>query len=258
MRRASTGNSPNSPAPPGAPERRPGHASRPAAAYRPAAADRAGATPADRPAPRRGRGSPGWRCRRPDTGRLTAGPILVDACCLVGPLHRGLILAAAEATGHRLAWSARIVAEAEYGIGRMLAGRGGTAAALAALHADLARCAGLVVAGDSGLPPLLPPGLPPLRDPGDAHVLAAALAAGAGVILTENRRDFPLRLLRPLGLRAVATNSWMAERLACPAVVAAITRRWPPEPPPGAVLAALRAAGLVRTAAALRRINTKQ
>jgi len=182
------------------------------------------------------------RDRQPDSGRLAAGTVLIDACCLVGPLHRRLILAAAGATGQRLAWSARIVTEAEYGIARMLAGREDPAAAIVALHADLARCGGLVVPGDAPLPP----GLPPLRDPGDAHVLAAALAAGASLILTENRRDFPPRLLRPLGLRAMATDAWGVQRLSGPALAAL------------GPAAALRAAGLLHTAARLRGVEFLQ
>ena len=50
-------------------------------------------------------------------------PVLVDACVLVGPAHRAALLAAPAACGLRLAWSARILAEAEHGIARMLAAR---------------------------------------------------------------------------------------------------------------------------------------
>ena len=42
-----------------------------------------------------------------------------------------------------------------------------------------------------------------LPDPDDRHVLAVALAAGAGTILTMNLRDFPASALAPHGVVAV-------------------------------------------------------
>ena len=44
----------------------------------------------------------------------------------------------------------------------------------------------------------------------DAHVVATALSAGAGLILTFNLADMPPRLLRPLGLSAEAPVAFAA------------------------------------------------
>lgn len=42
----------------------------------------------------------------------------------------------------------------------------------------------------------------PLPDPGDRHVLAAAIRCNASVIVTFNQKDFPLEALAPFGVEA--------------------------------------------------------
>ena len=50
-----------------------------------------------------------------------------------------------------------------------------------------------------------------LPDPDDRHVLAAALAAGAGVVLTMNLRDFPASALAGHGVQAVHPDSFLCD-----------------------------------------------
>lgn len=51
-----------------------------------------------------------------------------------------------------------------------------------------------------------------LPDANDTHVVRAALAARASVILTFNLDDFPVTSLAPLGIRAQAPGMWCRER----------------------------------------------
>lgn len=50
-----------------------------------------------------------------------------------------------------------------------------------------------------------------LPDPGDRHVLAAAIEAGAGTILTFNVKHFPVRALAPFGLVARDPNAFLCD-----------------------------------------------
>jgi hypothetical protein len=50
-----------------------------------------------------------------------------------------------------------------------------------------------------------------LPDSGDRHVVAAAVVAGASVILTWNLRDFPARELKKFGLRRETPDAFLAD-----------------------------------------------
>jgi hypothetical protein len=49
-----------------------------------------------------------------------------------------------------------------------------------------------------------------LPDPSDRHVVAAAIVAGASIILTWNVRDFPSKALRKVGLRRETPNTFLS------------------------------------------------
>ena len=59
--------------------------------------------------------------------------------------------------------------------------------------------------------------------PKDRHVLAAAIHAGANVIVTSNLRDFPPRALAPYGIQAQSPDDFLCALLdAFPEQMAAI------------------------------------
>jgi hypothetical protein len=60
-----------------------------------------------------------------------------------------------------------------------------------------------------------------LPDPNDRHVLAAALAYIADIIVTFNTKDFPLEVLSSFGLAAVAPDSFVSHLMGSGIVVAA-------------------------------------
>ena len=97
-----------------------------------------------------------------------------------------------------------------------------------------------------------------LPDPGDAHVLAAAIKGGADMIVTRNLRHFPSGHLAPHGLTVQHPDAFVADLFgADPETVLNAVRghraalRNPPRSPEEHI-AALERLGLTRTASLLR------
>lgn len=123
---------------------------------------------------------------------------VLDACVLVPPLMRGLLLAAA-ARGHLVPlWSPRILEE-----WARAAARDGRAAEILARE-EIARLTArwpeaMTGAGPEAEAAQAVAGLV-LPDPDDLHVLVACVAGRADLLITRNHRDFPSRVLSRLGV----------------------------------------------------------
>ena len=143
--------------------------------------------------------------------------VFLDTCVLFPPLLRSLLLGLADAGLFDPLWSAGV--EAEW------------------LHLNNRK-------GDTAIEPTLarmharwPDGITPpgeadwldLPDAADRHVLAAAIAGGADILLTLNLRDFPRRALAPNGIVAQSPDDlvmglWLSDAATVEAVVAGV---WP-------------------------------
>ena len=131
----------------------------------------------------------------------------VDANVLAGAARRQVLLALAGAGLARLRWSEKILAEAGHAHARIIDAKPGR-------RDGAGEAAQLVTALDAAFPEamtdadamaaiLIDAKLP---DPGDEHVIQGALAAQAPLIVTENLRDFPARVLISLGLSALSSD----------------------------------------------------
>lgn len=186
--------------------------------------------------------------------RFTA---LIDACSLASALNRNLLLTLAEAAFYRVRWSAPILDETERAIGRILTHRGvldaGERATKARKAMEGAFEEAMVESFDTFLP--VCSGLP---DPGDAHVLAAALKTRAQTIVTENLRHFPAEVLEPFDLEVRSSDAFLVDTIELdPGRAVAAIRRMrermrKPEKTPAVLLLDMEAAGLVETVGVLR------
>jgi predicted nucleic acid-binding protein len=97
-----------------------------------------------------------------------------------------------------------------------------------------------------------------LPDPGDRHVLAAAIRGGAEVIVTMNLKDFPAKTLAPYGIEAQHPDTFIMQFIDLDAgavVAAAHEHRASLRSPPKTVQAyldSLERQGLIQTVASLR------
>ncbi|MFK7943001.1 MAG: RSP_2648 family PIN domain-containing protein [Paracoccaceae bacterium] len=122
--------------------------------------------------------------------------VFLDACVLFPSFTRSLLLSMAVEGIYKPLWSARVLEEWRRAIGRKHGDAAASQAEIAAKRMERA------------FPNAEVPACPDLEaqirlpDPADAHVLAAAVEAGADVLLTFNLRDFPARTLAAHGVEA--------------------------------------------------------
>ncbi|HEX5504304.1 MAG TPA: PIN domain-containing protein [Thermomicrobiales bacterium] len=121
--------------------------------------------------------------------------VVLDACVLVPAALRDTLLRAAQRGLYRPCWSEMILGEVERTLTRTgLATLAGARRLVAILRDRFPRAVA------TGYERLIPGMV--TRDADDRHVVAAAVAAHAQVIVTFNLRDFPEVGLVPYGLEA--------------------------------------------------------
>lgn len=131
---------------------------------------------------------------------------LLDANVLYPTVLREILTGLAVAGLYEPLWSPRILAEWRHAAARLGADQDAIAGAEIALLTDRFPAATMP---DDGLR-CLDLDLP---DPDDRHVLEAALAGDAVLIVTANMRDFPPVLMRRLGLQAVHPDAFLLDCL---------------------------------------------
>lgn len=179
-------------------------------------------------------------------------PVVYDACVLYGNEVRDLLIRIAITGMVRAHWTDEILDEA---FGNLAANRPDLSPERLAVTRERMNIAvpGALVSGYEALAGALK-----LPDPDDRHVLAAAIAAGAVVIVTSNLGDFPAEALEPFGIEAKTPDDFVLDQIGldegtvrdCVHQIA----RGHTRPPKTyeTVLNALERAGLVGSAAALR------
>ena len=119
--------------------------------------------------------------------------VLLDACVLFPTVLREVLLGVAEEGAYDPLWSERILEEWARAVAGKLPGQEGIARAEIALLRDRWPTASVEV--DPAVEARLN-----LPDPADNHVLAAAIAGQAEVLVTLNLSDFPTRHLAAEGV----------------------------------------------------------
>jgi hypothetical protein len=180
----------------------------------------------------------------------------IDACVLQGALTRNMLLTLAEADFFRVRWSGPVLDETQRAVAGYLAKRGDPAAVAKGLAARAAMERAFADAAVEGWEDIANGIL--LPDPKDVHVLAAAVRAGASILVTDNLKDFPAAILTRYEIEAKAGDQFLADTIdldigRAVSAIARMRRRFnKPSLTPEALLLELEARGLFETADILR------
>lgn len=134
----------------------------------------------------------------------------LDTSLLWRSLQRDFLLSLAIEGLYRPLWSTEILAELEYHETQKLMNRGEQPGAAAARASHL--ISQMTTAFDDALVENWEPhdGSFHLPDPNDEHVAAAALVGGAGAIVTENLKDFPIAKI-PAHIKVLSPTEFAAD-----------------------------------------------
>jgi hypothetical protein len=144
---------------------------------------------------------------------------LLDACVLYPTVLRQILIGAAGAGLYQPLWSARILEE--WARATVKLGPGAEAVARGEIAVMEQAWPGASVSPGAGLLARLW-----LPDPADVHVLAAAIAGHADLIVTFNAADFPRQALAEEGLTRMDPDQFLsALHDRAPEVVAAVCER---------------------------------
>lgn len=187
---------------------------------------------------------------------------VLDACVLAGLFKRNLLLSCAEAGLFRPTWSATLLAETVYASRRIHAASSNDVAwdeidrQISAMQSAFPDALTRDVENRQNLARALP-------DANDRHVVSAALAAKASLIVTDNISDFPRKTMKDFSLEILTADNFLARILAgesedVPAAIAALRRRLDTMPTltggsqsAADVIMRMKRAGLKKTAALL-------
>lgn len=132
---------------------------------------------------------------------------VLDACVLAGLFKRNLLLSCAEAGLFRPAWSATLLAETVYAGRRIHAASSNDVAwdeidrQISAMQSAFPDALTRDVENRQNLARALP-------DANDRHVVSAALAAKASLIVTDNISDFPRKTMKDFSLEILTADNF--------------------------------------------------
>lgn len=179
--------------------------------------------------------------------------VVIDACVLVPIVKTDLLLNLAERGMFHPLWSQRILDEMRDAILDIRADL--TAAAISRrIEAMNAIFEDALVDGWEPLESAIR-GMP---DPDDRHLVAAAIAGRAGLIVTDNVKDFPKAVLEQWNLTATTSDEFLLDALDLDAaavidsLVAMVAKRKQPPVTVDSILEGLSASGTTKFVSAVR------